>query len=232
LTLQRFGIQSLAAFRNFTAAQASKAGRPLPAGASPLLADAIDADLPAGDLDGWALRLDLLALLDQVRILLPETERPRSRLLLLIDNVYLMTPDAVSWLLNNILGELGLRESSGAAAIRIVLTYTEQAPSAGEFRTWRESQNGVMIETLDKFDQECEAPQAYTEFLLFWRENNQWVPLVPAGDAELQKVLKFLAKNVDGVPSYLRWQRVEGGIEAFRSGDLIEAKDEDLLDKA
>jgi hypothetical protein len=150
-----------------------------------------------------ALRLDLLALLDAAAQKRPPGEGPRTKLVLLVDDLHRMGNLAVSDLVGQLCGTTGLR--AARKRVRLVITYSSNPITAQELsvqsvidslRPWTKRVD------LGRFKPTLEERQAYQHYLLHWRSGDRPRPLVPAaagGDWLFAK----LEKEVRGIPSEL-----------------------------
>lgn len=188
---------------------------------------------------GIAIRLDLLDFLDRIRQELPESERARCKLLLLIDDVHQMNIAAES-VLNGLLGKLGVQASD----IRVIFTHadvpaTGQKIAVGAITDWFGSNNCKRV-WLDKFEQPVDSRLAYENFLFNWQDSAgataKRVRLVPRIDKDGEEaVASFfiqLAEFVQDIPSYLNNREVATLIKGTLKSplkQLREADDEDKL---
>jgi hypothetical protein len=184
-----------------------------------------------------ALRLDLMELLTEARAVLPEAERERTKLLLLLDDLHRMDK-AADDLLNQLLGMSGLRAVKND--LKVIFTYASVAAPGQEaavkaITTWLEQTAWSERAELLKFQPPVEDRTAYEHLLLRWNENGSIPrPLAVRPEAPLEFVHSFfgtLAKKIDGFPSNLK-DKFDDVIETYLDLPvqiLREANDEDQL---
>lgn len=175
-----------------------------------------------------ALRTDLLRLLETARREHSEKERPRTKLLLLIDDVHQMAK-ATEQLLSFFSSMYGLRSNisvseNGPTArtdIRVVCTYdlSMGLPDAEKAITgWLEFAKGAKQVPLRVF-QAPEDRLAYEFFLSRWRDlRGNEMPLALQRKAQLELVNYFfetLANQVEGIPSRLSCKDAQTTIKTF-----------------
>lgn len=172
---------------------------------------------------GIAFRLDLLRFLAGVRERLPEADRVRCKLLLLIDDVHRMNMGA-GFVLDGLLGKLGL-QAPDAADIRVVFTYSEK-PASGQkdavkaIDDWFGMNNCRRV-YLDRFEQPVDNRLAYEYFLFNWREkgSDKVMRLVPQQAKEKEGAVEAffiaLSASAEDVPSYLESEGVYRLVKRF-----------------
>ncbi len=194
------------------------------------------ADAPAGLAMARALRLDLLALLDAVRAQLPEAERPKCRLLLLIDDLHQLS-DLATDLLKHVFGPAGLDRCS--EEVRIVFTWALRgelyATTIKRIVDWLGHSRATEV-FLDRF-QDLEERLAYQNFLSQYKEGDEPRPLALVHESEAMRPLveSFFAKlgqRIEGIPSELH--KATDVIDVYLGMPesvriLVEARDEDVV---
>jgi hypothetical protein len=189
----------------------------------------------------FALRLDLLALLNAIKIKRPAAERDGARVLLLIDDVHKMDAAAID--LASVLLEAG--GARGASSeIRVILTYAtvQGGPAPGDDsaidalkgltdKPW------VAIATLGRFRQPDEDRHAYERFLLHWSDQ-QYNGLAIRSDSPdfTNYFWEEAEEDIGGVPSLLTTigpRLVRRFLRLPAQGQILRpANDDDLLRQA
>jgi len=184
-----------------------------------------------------ALRHDLLRLLEAVRAGLPEEERPRCRLLLLIDDLHRMG-DVAAELLDYGLGAFGLRRCRHD--VRVAFTWARRGrpyqSTIQRIVDWLGDSPADDL-SLDRF-QDLEELLAYQHFLFHYHHRGSRKPLAVALETPEKKpfidhFFTKLRERVDGVPS--RLAQAEEVVDVFLTMPppadvLVAARDEDVIE--
>jgi hypothetical protein len=219
-------------------------GGPVPATVDATLHNRFQGQPPSDRLDvlSFALRLDLVALLNLLRTTREDSDRSGMRILLLLDDVHLMNEAAID-LVAGLLGMGGLRRASDE--VRVAITYATQGgnPRAGESAALDaikslNDQNWAASVLLGVFRQPDEDRHAYERFLLHWSDGPmQGLALRSDLPAYATKFWDTAQKRIRGVPSRLV---TEGPRLVRDTFDLLppevqilrSANDDDLLRQA
>jgi len=210
-SLDKFGLVNEIACRNLRALSAA-GGLPVPDNVHPSLQGRFQGEKRSADdvnVLAFALRLDLVALLETVRAARPDPARSAMRVLLLLDNAHKMDAAAID-LASVLLEAGGLRGARNE--VRVALTYAIEGDKAraGEGpaveairslsdRTW------VASTTLGPFRQPDEDRHAYERFLLHWSdERYQGLALRTDAPDFASSFWEIAAEDIRGVPSLLR----------------------------
>ncbi len=180
-----------------------------PAGTPPEVADLFITGTPQEyfAMLAAAARLDMLAYLDEIRTL---RQRPRAKLLLLIDDVHKMG-DAVPFLLDYLLNTGGLRAPAARSSIRVLFTYSrrmsqdEQTVAITRITDFLSAKPFADDHPLAEFRDPTESRLAYENYLFNWRKGDTSISLVPvrANTPGVNYVFEQLCSTVRGIPSLL-----------------------------
>jgi hypothetical protein len=186
-----------------------------------------------------ALRLDLQELRSNLTPKLPETDRARARVLLLLDDVHKMDA-AVFDLTASLLDADGTRGATGD--IRVVLTYATDkdgaaagdGPALESLKAFVETNPWVGNRTLGRFEKQTQEDRhAYERYLLYWMEGATR-GLALRNDPEYSQWFWEEAEDaIHGVPSLLLTEGPKLVRRCLRpplqTKILRAANDEDLL---
>ena len=180
-----------------------------------------------GDLIAWAFRLDVLALLDEIRSQRPPAERDHIRFLLLIDDVHKMG-SAAGFLVKHLFGNSGILDQ-GAESLRTIYAYDDAKTVPGyelavqtlkEFHEkWGRWQIATQLDAWHSTESTAIAKSfpIYKHFLLKWRSDpNTELPLAllrPESNPYVKSFLRKLATKAVGIPSKLKDHKVSDWVQ-------------------
>jgi hypothetical protein len=196
----------------------------------------------------------LSTLLQLARQQRDDLEPKEMRLVLLVDDVHLMGSTTICFLLDTLLGEMGLGAPDVAEDFRAVFTYNPplvagQMDPADTIRTWiQQHEQNIELLTLPAF-QDSETRLAYGCFLLHWRQaagaGAGWGrphPLVIMEETDYQRtatraLMRNFKQKIMGVPQLIPevGPRIVEEFLTMQSEGLIsppflfDANDDDML---
>lgn len=181
-----------------------------------------------------ALRLDALSFLQVVRSKLPEADRPKCRLLLLVDDLHRMG-DLTSELLDYGLGPFGLRLCRND--VRLVFTWARKGmpyqATVQRIVDWL-GEHPTEDLSLTRFEG-LEERLAYQHFLYHFMQLGKSLPLAVARETatnqpHIDAFWEEMEFWVEGIPSKLRAAETAIGVYVrSKTNTVVQARDEDAL---